>query len=733
MGFKDEGGDPSALTSGVSTEPEPVQPDVLAPPVGAGERTGSGGRTAGIVLQQSPELPDVPQTKSLFSVGGKLEPGHTPDEQALKNEASANIFKAQRATSAAELQAMGLETEYLAQYANVGAQDAIEGQRLHDEHFTQAKQRMDNLYRQVDDARSLKVNPYNWHQSIGRGGRVAAAFSLLTGQMAAGAGNPNSSLKMMDAAIERDISAQEQNIKNEYANLKLQRGLSQDQRELHEEQINSLNSIRALKYSAILGRIGAAKQHAATEGAYQAYNVMEEHYILKQLEAIRAERAQILSVYVKGPIRASMLRKVQEQVMGLKQQLQPGTQLTGPAPTTAPAEVSPEPGLPAAPGRAGAVGARRGRPAVGATPPTLEAPTADAGVQPAPATGREDETLGMSVGEPTTLPTPGADEPDHVLPSRAETTARIEASIAGDPKQAKKVAAAGGFGKATAAAMGEVAVDITGVSEALEAYARGASIPNSGFLDSRDARLFANLIKDRPPLRKNYDTPRGYEEALRQHDFQTKNYEIFEQEGVQEQIDTGGGYVYRVKATSPARRQDSSGLNRYNTIADKLLEGREYSDKLMQVAEDYVRVGPGGGFFNEKERWFSIPGLTSMDPGTKNLSQDITRLAMGFIKSEDPTARLSDKDLEVGQAAMGLMANKVIKVLDIVQSLDGKYATNTVRQSMQRYLRRVAIMSQRAYYSKFANDLVPDYETSKALIKQADEKQKWLNTLPDEK
>lgn len=726
----------------VPVEAEEVEAARMVERAGAGSRSGTAGGGSGVVQREARMDEEAKGgNKSIFQAEGIIEPQPLPSETALRNEANANILQAKRATAAAELQAMGLSEQYMAQYANVGAQDAIEGQRLHDDHFTKAKGRMDNLYRDVQSAQSLKVNPFNWHNSIGRGGRVASAFSLLTGQMAAGAGNPNSALKMMDSAIERDISAQEQNIKNEYTNLKLQGQLGQDARAMHEEEIAGLGKIRALKYSAILGRIGAAKQHAITEGAYQAYNVMEEHYIIKQLDALQAERARILSVHVKGPIRASMLRQIQQQVMTMQKQLTPGQDIT-PGGGQAPVEQSATAGPTtqgSAPGRAGSVAARRAPKASTPTPPTSGGSSPEAPSEAASSSSNTESFLESSLGADANVTASAPDPfnaPDHPVPTPEETRASMLNNIGGatpaQRKRAERIASADGFALDDANFNGFPTTNIAGVYESLEAYSAGANkLPKGGFSDDRDAQLFADELRSRPPLRKNYKTAEGHKAALASHAFQVDNYEVFEQPGVQNTIDLGGGRYWRVKRISPARRTDAQGTAKYYEMVNKLKEGQDYVDKLFRVAKDYQRVGPGGGFFNDKEGWFSIPGINSTDPGTKDMEQNITRLAMGFIKSEDPTARLSDKDLEVGEAAMGLRDNGKINMpllLDRLQSLfPGKYSENTVRRHMVRYLQGVAVAAQAAYYQKFSNDLVPDYTTDKLMVEQSDNFQAWLN------
>jgi len=722
------------LTRPGFSEPTPVEETVTENAVGAGTRQ-AGPSQAGLEVTPAPGKPKgPPQQKPPYTAKGVLEPGLSPTEQQLYAEASQNILKADRAKTANELIAMGITEAGLSDYANIGALDAVEAERLNKEHFSVAKQRMDGLYERVQAARSLKMNPYNWQQSIGRGGRVSAAFSLLAGQMAAGAGNPNSALKMMDAAIERDISAQEQNIRQEFDSMKLTAGLGRDARALHEEEMASINEVRALKYSAILGRIGAAKQHAINASAYESYKVMEDHYIIKQLEAIRAERARILSVYVDSPIRASKLRALQAEVQQLAEQMRPGTQISGPRsvgqPTTAvQAEPSAGTALPSAPGRAGSVGPRKPRPTSAATPlPVGGAASEQASSQQA-ATGREDEALAMSVaGEPARAPAkaPGREK------FTEETVGKIlKGGFGNMPPHVSAVKLLdgreeSGYGLATRVEAGDTTATEQGIRESMRAYEAGEDFSelNDGFSDKRDAAIFAKMVP--PPNREQYPTDAGYQEALQMYKLNSKRWEVYEQEGKQNTI-IAGGRKFRLRASSTARNDDANGINHYNEMATKLNQAAQYTRTLKRVADAYVQVGPGG-WLNETEGAFSIPGLNSYDPQSKEINQYSTTLAMQYIKSEDPTARLSDKDIEVGERAMALYKNGKVAFLDIVQSFDGKFSNNTVRQAMNRYLQKLAQKAQLSAFEIWENDLVPDYNTSVEIAKEADAVQQWINT-----
>lgn len=752
-------GSPASREDVATEAPTPPKEIVVETP-GAGERAASGTQTP----RQAGEAPGLPKvwgekTKeppTNFRLKGTLEPGRPPEEQQLEREANERIFRAQRATAAAELVSMGLAEQYQNDYANIGEQDALEGRRLHVEHFSKARRRMDDLYRKVEDARSLKVNPYNWHESIGRGGRVAAAFSLLTGQMAAGAGNPNSALKMMDAAIERDISAQEENIKNTFEAIKLQRNLSNDERQLYEEQLNSLNETRAIAFAAIQGRIAAAQQHAITEGARQSYQVMSDHYNLKLLDSLQASRARILSVEVEGPIRASKIRVIQNEINKVLSGLTtgaaaregrvPGAIQTGPETgTVGPAPTPPPPTdttrLPTAPGRAGTVAARR---PTRMAPPTGEEQTPTRGPSEAQETAIQPSGLGAPADTKgpfrTGLDITEAPEPPRAIEkpplSGDELGQQYEAGRSALPPHVAKVKLPdgrieSGYGLAEDLNQGAPTSSTTGLREATDALAAGKPIPNDGFRHQWDALEFSKIAAEYEPQRKNYSTPEAYNQAMRFHRYKAKKAEFYEQPGGQNAI-FAGGHIFRTRAGSLIRGDSAASRNLYNEVAEKLVEGNEYVTELRQMAERYVKVGPGGnlfsGFFNAEEGAFSLPGVNSTDPATKQNAQSVIQLAMGFIKQNDPTARLSDKDLEVGEKAMGFLLTGKLRFLDFVQSFDGKYNDNTVRQHMNRYLRVLAQKAQVAYFKKYESYLIPDHNTMVAITQQTDATQKWLNT-----
>jgi len=767
---------PDITRSGFATEAPPTNTDEYESSIRGGTPGVSGGEKAGGHPVTGKFLKKPPE--QIGTIKGRIDVPRPEDEAALYAQAERNVFEAEQRAAIAEGAAMGFSEQVLSDYANIAHMDALEGRRIHQEHFTKAKTRMDRLYKNVEDASAMKVNPYNWHESVGRGGRVAAAFSLLTGQMAAGAGNPNSALKMMEAAIERDIAAQEQNIKIKFDALKMQRGLAQDERQLYQEEINSLNETRAIAYSAITGRIAAAKQHAINEAHYAAIEVMEDHFNMKKLDAIQAAR-QAIFVEVEQGTDAAKLRMQLRQVEQMRSQLIPGAPLQGApagqagamqAQQNAAVETSTRAVKPA-PGRAGAVRGRTGSRAPPATPPTSRVQSVDAPPPAVPATATprmiEDMDTGMSRMQtqeeadreftekqkmereakgarekrPRTMQDLGR-KAYHGAPVTEEEVANVitKSRRAGGADISKEVADAGGFGLAYQLKItGEGTAKTTSIAEALNDIAAGKPIRNGGLLMNQDADL-VSLMAPEPDERlypkelieRNGEMVRvhgaDYYIAHKAWEYGREFEEIYETRAtVDNQRNTvvAGGMSYKLAEGSVARTNEKE----YILMRDKVAEVATGMKSMKQLAEGIRTHGLSGMF--TPEGGINIPGFNTADEFTMTLDNKMITASMQFIKKHDPTARISDKDLDVGRQAMGNFLTRGGTIIDFMQSLDGDSMNNTKRRQIENFLVSVIAESQRMLFEKYENELVPDYNTSMKVAEDAREMQKFIDRKRD--
>jgi hypothetical protein len=746
-----------------------AKPSPLNEAQGAGEPSdGSSGARLSKGLHTELGNISTGQPGSGFTAVGTQTANLNDEQKLLMAQSSGRIRQAEILTQYEQHRALGVAESASADWAETTESNYELSQQLHNEHFIPARAKIQKLQQQVDDARSMKVNPFNWHETVGKSGRVAAAFSVLTAQMAAGAGNPNSALKMMDAAIARDIAAQQANIKNNYDLLKLQRNLTQDERDLYTEQMQSMKAIEAQKYAALVGRVEAAQASSATEAHRMSLDVIKDHMNVKMLEAISATNAEILRLEFEGPVKnaahLSRLRKQQESMQAELDKMNPPGQLEVPidpvttreGTTVADLEAQGMGGrqvLVGAPkGRAAAVAGRGGRvttPGVGRGPGRPEAPAeareqaAEFDPTPRPledeATGtsrveterevaarrqtfEEEKKLQKGAGELRELRDLGRKAVTGGV-SRQDVARVLKASGDVDPV----AIAHDGFALGVAKKITKDPTTRTlGWTQALNDWGNRKTLSHGGFTMNQDAVVFADMIVE--PQRKNYQFDENgrslnYEAAMDFYEYAQEYPEVFEKEatvGGEPNTLRAGGRKFRFLVGSDLRTDKAT----RKEVADKLQEGAQKVDLLKSMAERIRRSGING-MYNAEDGTWQWPGFNSSDPDSlRNLTDSILG-AMAFIKENDPTARISDKDLEVGAKAMGDWATKGGTILDLMQSLVGD---DTKRRQIENFLGVLAVEAQENYWKKHQNYLVPDYNTHVKSQKDADATQRWLNS-----
>lgn len=723
-------------------EVKPVEPVEQTKGGTAGSEGGEESGTspiAGMFGQDEPGKGPKPP----FTMKGNIYAPVPGQEAAYKQQLEKNIFEAEQRANIADYQAAGYSEKTMLDMVAIGERDAVTARQLHDTHFAKATQRMNQLYQKVDEASSLKVNPYNWSESIGRGGRVSAAFAVLTGQMAAGAGNPNSALNMMDAAIERDIAAQQQNIKNRYEAIRISRGLGQDDRALYQEELASLNETRAIAYSALQGRISAAKQHAINAAHYESIGVADDHYNLAKVNAIQAAR-QNIHIEVDGHVNAAtqqmMLQEIAEMEKGfmkpqtsreaVEAQHEQAVQSQGQAANTV-AQGALDKNAPTAPGRAGAVAGRRGpKTKTGGTPPEAGTSQEQAAGQSLPQ-GREDEDLGMSVStapEKAPQKTTGAGKPaarQRQVFTRQESAKALRS--AGVPEEVVKN---DGYGVAYRLKQGEGSAKTTTITQAVNAINNNELIPNGGLLLNRDADYVQQHIL--PPDPSQYAAGvdgAAYKAAQSLYEYGQEYEEIYETRatvGGQRNTIVAGGMTFKLAEGAPERGTTPDARRAYMEMQGKLGESATGMRTARALAKQIRSHGLAGIF--TPEGGINIPGINTDDPATLKLTERMITQGMQYIKKHDPTARISDQDLKVGREATSGYDTKTGRVIDFLQSLDGESKNNAKRRQIERFIVASVIEAQRLMYEKYENSLVPSYNTMTRTNEEINEMQLWIDT-----
>jgi hypothetical protein len=698
--------------TGTATEappPEPFEPEV---PIGAAtEEADRSQKTLGgkVVI---PGPVEGPVTKPPITAVGTITPPLPPALQRIQAQSEMRIEQGRRQQILADMVASGATQEQMQAWAEISQADTAHGEQLYVEHFQRAKQNVRQLRERVDQARSLAVNPYNWHESIGRGGRVAAAFATLTGGFAAGQLNPNTALKMMDAAIDRDIAAQEYNIKSTYENLKLTRDLNQDESRLFNEQLNALNELRAINYAAIVGRIQAAQQTALTEAHQISYQTAEDHYNLKLVSAFAAAQKEYLRLDVDGPIRNAAQLRALQSTMGQYEQM-----LAQPPQAGQPTSAQPVPSAPTAAGPSVPQGRKpvsRGGPATAASSrggaARVVAPQGPQAAESLPGPSAEDEAQQMSVG-PQTQVQPAATVQRRVIQPREEVSpeeqqlqSQVNREVVARNYAPTHVGKYGSYARTIAAGENRGFAGITTWGEAIQDLAARRPIRNGGMMGTDDAEVVANLAPEpHPELYEGGEASAAYKFAKETWDRGRRFPEMYERPGSisgERSTITAGGKTYRVLASA---RDKAS----YDKVRAEVTKAARATDSLMKMAE-LVRLKGFSGIFTDEG--LVIPGITTSDPPSLEIYNEVVTQAMTYIKAHDPTARISDKDLEVGKEAATPYLTKTSKFIDLVQSLNG-IKDNTARKQAERFLTKVAVEAARIMWREIENDVVPDYNT----------------------
>jgi hypothetical protein len=552
---------------------------------------------------------------------------------------------------------------------------------------------------------------------------------VLTGQMAAGAGNPNSALKMMDAAIERDIAAQEQNIKAKYEAIRVARGLGQDERQLYKEEIDSLNETRAIAYSALQGRISAAKQHAINAAMYESLGVADDHYNLKKLAAINAAR-QNIHIEVDGHVNAASQKMMLQEIEALQKGfVKPRTAAQAAGSDTRgqveqlheeTIQQQGQSSVAAAPGRAGSVAARR-RPTSkpGTTPP------AGAGAGTGAAAPVQDRPLGEGPLMPEEAAPAKAPERATSKGKHVQYTDRDVSKVMRDARVPAEIIRAGSFGAEIQRQSHGGTLKTTSIKDAANAVNSGKRIPNGGVLTNRDADYVAALVQPPDPalFPGGADDP-GYKIQQRAYEYGQEFEEIYETRStLDEERNTivAGGISYKL-AEGAIERTDTAA---YKDMQKKLAQVATGNRAVMQLAKKIRTHGLSGIF--TPEGGINIPGFNSEDEATMTFANQTITQAMQYIKTHDPTARISDKDLEVGERALGSFMSKGGKFLDFVQSLDGDSYNNTKRRQIENFLAWIAIEAQAMVTLEYENSVVPSYNDMMRQAEDAQELQLWID------
>jgi hypothetical protein len=266
----------------------------IAPPV---ERVQT---LEGTQYNQPPKGPAKPDED--WRVVGEIPPGSTPEEISTL-ETYDDMSRAYKHLEAEQnYRANMVSEEGLRQLDWLAQRDQTFTRKIIDEGTAKFKQANAELDYDIDMARKLQSNPYNYMQQLGRAGRVAAVLSVGVNQLAVGAGQPNNVLARLENAINKDIADQKTVYDQTWAGIEA-RGIKNDaDLAFVERQFAWEDKAKAVAYAAASARIGAALQSAQTEMSYAALQMVKAEADARQAVHTAEARRKDGVIYYDGKV-----------------------------------------------------------------------------------------------------------------------------------------------------------------------------------------------------------------------------------------------------------------------------------------------------------------------------------------------------------------------------------------------------------------------------------------------
>ncbi len=674
-----------------------------------------------------------------------------------------NFKEAQAYTTLNEGRAIA-QTKAMAQ--EIFAEDFEEMDRLNREHYQRWQVENAKFRADIDAARSLRVNPNNYMQSIGRSGRVASVLSVAVSQLAAGAGNPSMVYNRLKNTIDQDILAQKANIELEFKGIEAAQGQQEHEAAMLEKFYAFEEKSRAVAMYALEAQIGVIQQRAANEMQYQAYQMIRDRAQAEANASAAAALAKEATLYLDAPtyrayqalLHAREYRAAQEMLQAaymeehgpvreIDERIQTydaeGNLVTfGEAPA-APAEAVPAEAPAPAP-RAAAPARKRVRPTreVEEAPVVGEAPAEPTERAPAerPLTPEEAEAQDITkITYPAPLLTP-EEEADFARREKQiekETKRRVKLQESAKQVQQRMGAeryADGGhlFHQAKREGWAHTITDRYTFQEAAAIVADPTRAEIAVGPSYKDARELVH-----------FDTRTGPQATYeRAHPELFEGYNDTEHEGTKTKprwvesnwLDTKWGKV-KLKGRSLLRANPEKRAELEETINKDFLRARDLMTQAKAIRKHGlvsfmgISLGPNGP---------TTPMSQEAAQSWVELNSGQIGLGIQAMKQLDPSGRLTDKDIEVGKAFMNALANNgPTKAWEMATSIyEGIFGEGpeqgAVRKSIEKCLGAMASKLSLALRDTHHHNIVMDYDQAMFARDEQADVAKWLGSTDKE-
>jgi hypothetical protein len=164
----------------------------------------------------------------------------------------------------------------------------------------------------------------------------------------------------------------------------------------------------------------------------------------------------------------------------------------------------------------------------------------------------------------------------------------------------------------------------------------------------------------------------------------------------------------------------------YERVQAEISKFRDILSAMQKSAKTIREVGVTSMWETDEDgkTHLTFPGwFTNDNSATMMVQREAITQAMQYIKTHDPTARISDQDLKVGLQAAADYVGGADKFADWMQSL---FNVSTKRDQIQAFMGKVLVEAQRIMFQRLEDDIVPDYNTMIALEQEYRANNKFL-------
>ena len=285
-------------------EPPAPQEEVAQPNTLGQDRPPAGSSPMGNEVP----LPNIPKqatgpSRSKSRLMGERTPGQTQQEKEQGQYDDARVQQYHAMVGMAHLNAGKAVQSVHQKFAHIAATDSAAVARLVTDEFPKFKEASKKLQEDLEDIRTLRVNPYQYLQAAGKGGRAGAVLATAVSQMAAGAGGVNNARKALKNAIDLDVESQAANIELQFAGVEASRANIASSIAILEQEILFRDKAQAYAWEAATSIINAANQGAANEATYLGTQMLGTFASIQAAAAAAALRAKQSTLYIEEPVR----------------------------------------------------------------------------------------------------------------------------------------------------------------------------------------------------------------------------------------------------------------------------------------------------------------------------------------------------------------------------------------------------------------------------------------------